>query len=123
MINDHRRVALDGVKVFFLEGVAGLRRHKHFPGEGDGAAGVFLGDWLLGGQRFVYAHDEFRNVMQPGELRVVDHQLEELAGVDVAMLAFVFAALHVEKSFMQAEKREAKGEKLLAGRGIAVRRE
>jgi hypothetical protein len=123
MIDDHRRVALDGIEVFFLEGIAGLRGYKHFPGERDGAAGVFLGDGLLGGQRFIDANDKLRNVVEPGELRVVDHQLEELTRVDVAMLALVFAALHVEKSFVQAEKSEAKGKKLLAGGGIVVRRE
>ena len=61
--------------------------------------------------------------MEPGELRVVNHQLEELPGIDVALLTLVFAALHVEKSFVKAKKGEAKGEKLLAGRGIVVRRE
>ena len=59
--------------------------------------------------------------MEPGKLRVVDDQLEKLAGVDVAVLAFVFAALHVDKSFVQAEKSEAQGEQFLAGGGIVVR--
>jgi hypothetical protein len=40
-------------------------------------------------------------------LRVVDDQAEELAGIDVSVLALVFAALHVEKSFVEAEKSEA----------------
>ena len=59
--------------------------------------------------------------MEPGELRVVDDQLEKLAGGDVAVLAFVFAPLHVEKSLVEAEKSESEGEKLLAGGGIVVR--
>ncbi len=58
MIDDHCRVPLDGIEVFFLEGVAGLRRYKHFPGESDCAAGVFLGHGFLGGQRFVDANDK-----------------------------------------------------------------
>jgi len=37
------------------------------------------------------------------------------------VLAFVFAAFHVEKSFVEAEKREAEREKLFAGRRIVVR--
>lgn len=39
----------------------------------------------------------------------------------MAVLALVFAALHVEKSLVEAEKSESKGEKLLAGGGIVVR--
>src|SRR5207249_8968283 len=49
VVNDDRRVALDGVEVFFLECVAGFRGNKHFPRKSDGAAGVFRGDRLLGG--------------------------------------------------------------------------
>jgi len=37
------------------------------------------------------------------------------------VFAFVFAALHVEKSLVEAQKSKAEGEKLLAGRGIVVR--
>jgi hypothetical protein len=37
------------------------------------------------------------------------------------MFALVLAALHVEKSLVEAEKGYAEGEKLLAGGGIAVR--
>ena len=96
MIYDHRRITLNGVEVFFLEGVAGFGGHEHFPGERDGAAGVFGGDGLLGGESLVDAHYEFGNVVKPGKLRVVDDQAEEFAGVDVAMLAFVLATLHVE---------------------------
>ncbi len=121
MIDDNRRVALDGVEVFFLEGVAGFRGNKHFPGERDGAAGVFGGDGLLGSQSFIDADDEFGDVVQPGELRVVDDQAEELAGVYVAVLALVLAALHVEKSLVDAQKSKTEGEKLLAGGGIGVR--
>ncbi len=95
MIDDYRRVALDGVEVFFLEGVARFRGDKHFPGERDGAAGVFRRDGLLGSQSFIDAHDEFGNVVQPCELRVVNDQAKELASVDVAVLALVVAAFHV----------------------------
>jgi hypothetical protein len=59
--------------------------------------------------------------MQPGELRVVDNQAEKLAGVDVAMVALVLAAFHVEKSLVKLEKRQSEGQELLAGRGIIVR--
>jgi len=37
------------------------------------------------------------------------------------VLALVFAAFHVEKSFVEAKKSEAEREKLFAGRGIVVR--
>ena len=121
MIDDYGGIALDGVEVFFLEGVAGFRGNKHFPGERDGAAGVFRGDGLLGAQSFIEADDEFRNVVQPGELGVVDDQAEELAGVDVAVRALVVAAFHVEKSLVEAEKSKTQGEKLLAGGRIVVR--
>ena len=92
-----------------------------FPGERDGAAGVFRGDGLLGGQSLIDADDEFGDVVQPGELRMVDDQAEELPGVDVAVLALIVAALHVEKSLVEAQKSNTQGEKLLAGGGIAVR--
>jgi hypothetical protein len=121
VIDDYGGVALDGVEVSFLEGVAGFRGNKHFPGERDGAAGVFGCDGILGGQSFIDADDKFGNVVEPGELRVVNDQAEELAGVDVAVLALVVAALHVEKSFVEAEKGQAEGEKLLTGGGIVVR--
>jgi hypothetical protein len=121
MINDHSRIALDGVEILFLEGVAGFRGNKHFPCQNNGAAGVFRRDGFFGSQCFIDAHDEFGNVVQPGELRVIDDQAEEFAGVDVAVLALVFAALHVEKSFVETEKSEAQGEQLLSGRGIVVR--
>src|SRR5580704_4740125 len=122
VVNDHGRIALNGVEVFFLEGVAGFRGDKHFAGEGDGGAGVFGGDRLLGGQRFVNAHDEFGDVVQPGELRVVNDQLEEFAGIDVAVFALVFAALHVEERLVELEEREAESDEFLAGCGIVVRR-
>jgi hypothetical protein len=54
-------------------------------------------------------------------LRMVDNQAEELAGVYVAVLALVLAALHVEKSLVDAQKSKTEGEKLLAGWGIGVR--
>jgi len=121
VLDDDSGVALDGVEVFLLEGVAGFRGNKHFPGKRDSAAGVFRGDGLLGSQSFIDADDEFGNVVEPSELRVVDNQLEKLAGIDVAVLALVFAALHVEKSLVEAEKGKAEGEKLLTGGGIVVR--
>jgi hypothetical protein len=52
---------------------------------------------------------------------MVDYQAEELASVDMAVLALVLAALHVEKSLVEAQKSEAKGKQLLAGGGIVVR--
>jgi hypothetical protein len=52
---------------------------------------------------------------------MVDNQAEELAGVYVAVLALVLAALHVEKSLVDAQKSKTEGEKLLAGWGIGVR--
>src|SRR6266852_6192190 len=121
MVNYYRRVVLDGVEIFFLESVAGFRRNEHFPGKGNSATGVFRSDGFLGSQSFINADDEFGNVVQPGELRVVDDQLEELAGVDVTVLAFVFTPFHIEKSLVEAEKGEAQREELFAGRGIVVR--
>ncbi len=121
MVDDYSGVALDGVEIFFLEGVTRFRGNEHLPGEGNSAAGVFRSDRFLGSQRFINADDEFGNVVEPGELRVVDDQAEELAGVDVTVLAFVFATFHVEKSLVEPEKREAEREKLFAGRRIVVR--
>jgi hypothetical protein len=41
---------------------------------------------------------------------VIDDQAEELAGIDVAVLALVFAALHVEESLVELEEREAESD-------------
>src|SRR5207245_1579663 len=71
-------------------------------------------------QSFVDAHDKFGNVMEPGELRVVDDEAEELAGVDGAVLALVVAALHVEESLVELEERQAERDQFLACRRIAV---
>ena len=121
MVDDYSGVALNGVEVFFLESVAGFGGNKHFPGERDGPAGVFRSDGLFGAQSFIEADDEFGNVVQPGELGMVDNQAEELTGVDVAVRALVVAALHVEKSLVEAEKSKTEGEELLAGGRIVVR--
>lgn len=110
VVDDDRGVALDGVEVFFLEGVAGFRGDEHLASKSNGSAGVLRSDGLFGGESFVNPHDEFGNIVKPGELGVVDDQPEKLAGVDVAMLAFVIAALHVEKGFVEFEEREAKGD-------------
>src|SRR5712691_4880107 len=104
VLDDHGRIALDGVKVFFLKTVAGFRGHKHFSGEGEGYGGVFGSDGLFGRERFVDAHHEFGDVVQPGELRVIDHQAKQLAGIDLPELAFVFVTLHVYVRFVQAQK-------------------
>jgi len=121
MVDDHRRIALNSVVVFFLEGVARFRGHEHFPSQGAGAAGVFGSDRFLGRQSFINAHDKLGDVVQPGELRVVDDQPEKLTGVDIAVFALVIAALHVQKGLVELEKCEAEGEKFLAGGGVVVR--
>jgi len=121
VFDDYCGVALDGVEIFLLEGVAGFRGNEHFPGQSNGATGVFGSDGLLGSQSFIDSDDELGDVVQPGELRVVDDQLKKLTRVDVAVLALVLTALHVEKSFMEAEKCEAERKQLLAGGGIVVR--
>jgi hypothetical protein len=110
VVDDDRGVALNGVEIFFLEGVAGLRGDEHLSSKSNGSAGVLRSYGLLGGESFVNPHDEFGNVVKPCELSMVDHQAEKLAGVNVAMLAFVIAALHVEKGFVKLEEREAKGD-------------
>jgi hypothetical protein len=121
VFDDHSGIALNGVEIFFLERVAGLGRNKHFAGQGKGDAGVFGSDGLFGGERFIDADDEFGNVVQPGELRVVHDEAEEFTGVDVAMLALVFAALHIEKGLVKLKKSEAKRDEPLPGLGIVVR--
>ena len=122
VVDNHGGIALNGVEVFLLESIARFRRDEHLAGKSDGGAGVFRSDGLLGSESFVDAHDEFGDVMKPGELRVVDDQAEKLAGVDVAVLTFVVAALHVEKSLVELEEREAERDQFLAGCGIIVQR-
>jgi len=121
VLDDYGGVPLDGVEIFFLKGIAGFRGNEHFPGQSNSATGVFGSDGLHGGQSFIDTDDELGDVVQPCELWVVNDQAKELASVDVAMLALVVAAFHVEQSFVEAEKSEAQREKLLSGGGIVVR--
>jgi hypothetical protein len=58
--------------------------------------------------------------MKPRELRVVDDEAEELTGVDGAVLSLVVAALHVEKSLVELEERQAESDQFLACRRVAV---
>jgi hypothetical protein len=120
VVDDDRGVALNGVEVLFLEGIAGFRGDEHLSSKSNGSAGVLRSDGFFGGEGFVNPDDEFGNIVKPGELGVVDNQAEKLAGVDVAVLALVIAAFHVEKSFVEFEERKAKGDQFLAGGGIVV---
>ena len=120
VFNDHGGIALDRVEVFLLEAVAGFGRDKHLSGQRNSRGGVLGGDRFLGGESFVDAHDKFGNVMEPSELRVVDDQAEELTGVDGAVLALVVTALHVEKSLVELEERQAESNQFLACRRVAV---
>ena len=111
---------MDGVKVFFLEIVAGFGGDKHFSGESDGRGRVLRCDWLFGSKSFIDAHYEFGNVMKPGELRVVDDEPEELAAVNGTMLALVVAALHIEKGLVELEERQAESDEFLACGRVVV---
>ena len=121
MLDDHSGVALNSDEIFFLEGVAGFSGHKHFSGEGESHAGVLGSDGFLGGESFVNAHDEFGNVMEPGELCMVHDEPEEFAGVDVAVLPLIVAALHFEECLVKAEKGEAERDQLFAGHRVVIR--
>src|SRR5215469_31809 len=89
------RVLLNGVEVFLLKGVAGLRRHEHFPCQRKGHLRVFGSDGLFGSEGLVDSHHEFRDVMEPGELRMVHHETKQLSGIDVTVLALIRSALHL----------------------------
>src|ERR1700674_54817 len=120
VFNDHGGIALDRVEVFLLEAVAGFGRDKHLSGQRNGRGGVLGGDRLLGAESFVDAHNKFGNVVEPGELRVVDDQAEEFTRVDGAVLALVVAALHVEKGLVELEERQAESDQFLACRRVVV---
>jgi hypothetical protein len=115
MFNHHSGIALDGGEVALLEGVAGFGGREHFAGEHDGTVSVVGRNRHFGGQSFVKPHDKFGNVVKPGKLLVIDHQAEQLAGGDVAVGAFVVAALHIQQRLVQPEKSEAQSDQLLAG--------
>jgi hypothetical protein len=121
VFDDDGRVTLDGIEILLLERVAGLGRDEHLAGQGKSDAGIFGSDGLFGGESFIDADDELGNVVEPGELRVVHDETEELASVDVSVVPLIFAALHIQKSFVEFKKCEAKGDQPLAGRGIVVR--
>jgi hypothetical protein len=110
-------VALNGVEIAFLKGVAGFRGRKHLARQDDGAVRVLVGYGLFGGEGFVQADDKFGKIVQPGELLVVDDQAEEFAGGDMAVGMLVIAALHVQEGFVQAQERDAESHELLP-RGI-----
>jgi hypothetical protein len=119
MLHNNGGVALDGVEVFFLKAVARFCGNEHLAGDGNGAAGVFGGDRFPASQSFINADDKFGDVVEPGELLVVDDEAEEFTGGDMTMLAFVFAALHFEEGLVELEKGEAEGNEFFARGGIA----
>src|SRR5919109_803270 len=120
VLDDDGRIVLNGVKIFFLKIVAGFGGNKHFAGEGKRHFSVLRSDGLFGGEGFINAHDKFRNVVEPGELRVVHNEAEQFAGVDVAVLALVGAALHFEQRFVHAQKRQPQSDELFARGGVVV---
>jgi hypothetical protein len=119
VLHDNGGVALDGNEIFLLESVAGFGRGENFAGEGDGDVRVGVGNALIAGESFIDADDEFGNIVEPGELGIVDDQAEKFAGGDDAMLFLVTAALHIEKRFVNAEKHLAKCDQFLARRSVS----
>jgi len=86
VFNDYGGVRWMGVEYFSLEGVADSVGTNIFRGQSNSATGVFGSDGPLAVRVFIDTDDEFGDVVQPGELRVVDDQLKKLAGVDVPVL-------------------------------------
>ena len=79
VLHDDSGFALDGIEIFFLESVAGFGGDKHFAGDGDGGVGLLGSDGLLGVEGFIDGDDELRNIVEPGELGVVDDETEKFA--------------------------------------------
>jgi len=103
-------------KYFFLEGVAGFRGNKHFPGE-QMAAAVFRGDGFLGSQSFIDAHGRFGDVCNHANCEWSMTNWKSSAGVYIAVLALrTLRALHVEKSLVDAQKGRRR-ERASRGRG------
>ena len=118
VLHDDGGVVLDGLEIHFLKSVAGFGGDKHFAGEIEGYGGVSGSDGNFAGKSFVDADDKFRNIVKPGELRVVDDEAEQFAGVDRAIAALIGAALHFEKGFVQAEQGDAESDELFAGGAV-----
>jgi hypothetical protein len=116
MFHDDRGLALNSGEIAALKLVAGFRGNEHLSGQMRGLQGISFrhGSFGIGRERFVNAHDKFRNIVQPRELCMVNDQPEELAGIYLAVDAFVIAALHIEQRFVNAQKNSAQRQELLA---------
>lgn len=119
VFHHYGRVFLDGGEVFFLEGVAGFRRRKDFAGQGNGDVGIRAGNPFRVREGFVNADDKFRDIVQPGELRIIDDQAEKLAGGEFAMFFFILTALHFKERFVDAQEGLAQSDQLLAGWSVS----
>jgi hypothetical protein len=119
VLHNHGGIPLNGVEIFFLKAVAGLRRGKDLAGESYGDMRIGVGDAFIVGESFVDADHEFGDVVEPGELRIVDNEAEKLTGRDGAMIFFVATALHLEQRFVKPEERLAKRYEFLTSRSVS----
>src|SRR5438477_11988122 len=103
MFHDHRWIALNGGEVLLLECIAAFGRSKHLARQIESCFSIGGTDGSFASESFIDTHDEFRNVMQPTELRIIHHQAEQLARVYHAVFEFVIAELHFTQSFMQPQ--------------------
>jgi hypothetical protein len=114
VVHHHVGIGVDGGEVFFLKGVAGFGGRKHFASNGDRGAGEVRVERLLAGERFIDAHDEFRDAVEPRELRMVNHQAEKLADGNGAVLPLILLPLHFEECFVNAQECVAKRHKFFS---------
>ena len=79
---------------------------------------IGFGHACLTRQGFVDTNDKLRNVVQPGELRIIDHQAKQFTRGHRAVQFFVVAPLHVQQRLVQTQQRLPQCYQVLARRRI-----
>ncbi len=119
VLHDNGRILVDGVKIFFLETVTGFGRSKYFARKGNRNVGIRFADTFFTGECFIDTHDKFGDIVEPGELGIVDNQAKEFTGSNFAMLFFVPATLHVQERLVNTQEGLAKADEFLPGRSVS----
>jgi hypothetical protein len=101
----HVRIALQRFKIALRETFSGLIRRKQFLRLRDQALGCESIGWLFGIQRLVDQYHQLRQLMQPVEPWIVQHQFQKIgARLDPFYISLIYCALGVEQDFVQAEQ-------------------
>ena len=119
VLDNHGRIILNGVEVFFLEAVAIFRRSMILRArEMATRESMSVTATSLERASSMWTTNSEMLWSQGRGIWVVDDEAEELTSGDGAVLLFVTAALHIEERLMKTKERLAKSDELLTGGGI-----